>query len=66
VCVSPHHPSAEKGVYTLDRAGKRTRQPERVISVAGGFGLLGCGAGCDDCSGGVRAVTVRLSGSAMT
>ena len=63
MCVSPHHPPAQKDAYTLNRAGKRTRRPERMDSVAGGLRMLGCGAGCVDCSGGVRAVAVRLSGS---
>jgi len=33
--------------------------------VAGGLVMFDCGAGCVDCSGGVRAVTVRLLGAAM-
>jgi len=56
----PHHPLAEKDAYTLNRAGKWMRRPERVVSAAGGLGALGCGAGCDVCSGGARAVTVRV------
>jgi len=60
VFVSPHHRTAEKGAHTLNRAGKRTRRPERVVRVVGGLGVLDCGAGCVDCSGGVRAFTVRL------
>ena len=65
VFVSPHHPPAEKGTHTLNRAGKRARQPERVVSVAGGLSAVDCGAGCEDCSGDARAVMVRLSDSNM-
>jgi len=67
VCVSPQHPppTAEKGGHTLNRAGKWTRRPERVVRMAGGLGVLDCGAGCVDCSGSASAVRVRLSDSAM-
>jgi hypothetical protein len=60
--MSPHHPLAKNGAYTLNRAGKRTCRPELVVSVAGG---LGFGTGCVLCSGGVRVVTVRSSGSTI-
>ena len=61
----PHLPLAENDANTLNRAGKRTRRPERVVTAEGGLGALGCGAGCDVCSGGARAVTVRPSVSIM-
>jgi len=65
VFVSTYHPPAEKGAHTLNRTGKRTRRPERLVRLAGGFDVLDCCVGCVDCSGGARAVTVRLSESAM-
>ena len=49
--IFPHLPLAEKVAHTLNRAGKRTRRPERVVTAAGGLGGLDCGAGCDVCSG---------------
>ena len=61
----PHHSLAEKDAHTLNRDGKRMRRPERVVRAAGGLGALGCGAGCDVCSGGAQAVTVRPSFSTM-
>jgi hypothetical protein len=61
----PHHPLAEKDAYMLNRAGKQTRQLERVVCVAGGLGPLDCGAGCDVCSEGDRAVMVQPLGSTM-
>ena len=58
-------PLMEKDAYTLNRAEKRTQQPEQVVCMAGGLGALACGAGCDVCSGDARAVTVQSSGSTM-
>ena len=53
-----HHPPAENNGQTLNRAGKRTRRPERVFCVAAGSCVLDCGAICFACSGGARAVAV--------
>jgi len=58
----PHHRPAEKDGHTFNRAGKRKRRPERVVCAAA---ELGWGAGCDVCSGGARAATIRPSGSAI-
>ena len=65
VCV-PSLPPAEKGAYTLNRAGKSTRRLERVFNVSGALRMLDCGAGCVDCFGGAHVVTVWMSSSAMT
>ena len=55
----PHHPPpAEKDAQKLNRAGKGTRRPERVVCVASGSCVLDCGWVCVARSGGARAVAV--------
>ena len=58
-------PPAEKDVHTLNRAGKRTRRPGRVVCLAAWSCVLDCGAVRVACCGGARAVAVRPSVSAV-